>query len=122
MNSRERIISSINHKEPDRVPVDLGSSTVTGISGIAYNNLKKYLKTGGPTRIIDVIQQLANVDMEIIDLFGADAIDVNRLCAEGNDWNEFRLADGSIAYYLAWFRPIVMTWTRRILRKNSGRI
>ena len=39
MNSRERILSAINHIQPDKVPIDLGSSTVTGISAIAYNNL-----------------------------------------------------------------------------------
>ena len=106
MNSRERIISSIDHKQPDKVPIDLGSSTVTGISGIAYNNLKKYLKIKGTTRIYDVIQQLANVDMEIIDLFGVDSLDFNRLSAESNDWYEVRLADGSIAEYPSWFRPV----------------
>ena len=106
MNSRERIISSIDHKQPDKVPIDLGSSTVTGISGIAYNNLKKYLKIKGTTRIYDVIQQLANVDMEIIDLFGVDSLDINRLSAESNDWYEVRLADDGIAEYPSWFRPV----------------
>ena len=43
MTSRERIIASINHIQPDKVPIDLGSSTVTGISAIAYNKLKKHL-------------------------------------------------------------------------------
>ena len=44
MNSRDRIISAINHIQPDKVPIDLGSSTVTGISAIAYNKLKRHLK------------------------------------------------------------------------------
>ena len=78
MTSGERIIAAINHRQPDKIPVDLGSSTVTGISGIAYNNLKKYLKIEGSTKIYDVIQQLALVDMSIIDLFGVDALDTNR--------------------------------------------
>jgi len=106
MNSRERILLSINHKQPDKVPIDLGSSTVTGISGIAYNNLKKYLNISGPTRIVDVIQQLANIDMEIVNLLGIDALDINRLSAENNDWYEVTLVDGSIAEYPAWFRPV----------------
>ena len=55
MNSRDRIITSINHKQPDKVPVDLGASTVTGISAIAYNNLKKYLKIERKTRVFDVV-------------------------------------------------------------------
>jgi len=106
LNSRERIILSINHKQPDKVPVDLGSSTVTGISATAYNNLKKYLKVESPTRIYDVIQQLANVDMGIIDLFGVDALDINRVSAENNDWYVVSLGDGSKAEYPSWFRPV----------------
>jgi len=106
LNSRERIILSINHKQPDKVPVDLGSSTVTGISATAYNNLKKYLKVESPTRIYDVIQQLANVDMGIIDLFGVDALDINRVSAENNDWYVVSLGDGSNAEYPSWFRPV----------------
>jgi len=106
MNSRDRVIFSINHKQPDKIPIDLGSSTVTGISGIAYNNLKNYLKIEGPTRIIDVIQQLANVDMKFIDLFGVDALDVNRISAEGNDWYEFRLNNGDIVEFPSWFLPV----------------
>jgi uroporphyrinogen decarboxylase len=105
MNSRERIISAINHCQPDRIPVDLGSSTVTGISAIAYNNLKKYLKINSSTRVLDVIQQLANVEMEIIDMFGVDALDVNRIISESDDWHGVTLADGSKAEYPDWFRP-----------------
>lgn len=106
MNSRERVLLAINHRQPDKVPIDLGSSTVTGISAIAYNNLKKYLKIEKPTRVFDVVQQLANVDMEIIDLFGVDALDINRLSVENNDWYEIKLADGSKAMYPKWFRPV----------------
>jgi uroporphyrinogen decarboxylase len=106
MNSRERILHSINHRQPDRIPIDLGSSTVTGISATAYNNLKKHLKIEKPTRVFDVVQQLASVDMEIIDLLGVDALDVNRLSTEDGDWHEVKLADGSIAEYPDWFRPV----------------
>ncbi len=106
MNSRERLLLSINHKEPDNVPIDLGSSTVTGISAIAYNNLKKYLKISTPTRVFDVVQQLANVDMEIIEKLGVDALDINRISSETDDWYSVDLADGSNAEYPDWFRPV----------------
>ena len=105
MNSRERLILSLNHLQPDKIPIDLGSSTVTGISAIAYNNLKKYLGIESPTRVFDVIQQLANVDMKIIDMLGVDALDINRLSAEGSDWYGVTLTDGSKAEYPAWYRP-----------------
>jgi len=106
MNSRSRLLLSIDHKQPDKLPVDLGSTTVTGISGIAYNKLKKYLNIESNTRIYDVIQQLAMVDMKIIDLFGIDALDINRVTMENNDWYEVTLADGSMAEFPTWFKPI----------------
>jgi uroporphyrinogen decarboxylase len=106
MNSRERILKSLDHRQPDKVPIDLGSSTVTGISAIAYNNLKKLLNISKSTKVFDVVQQLANVDMEIIDLLGVDALDINRLSTENNDWYEVTLADRSKGEFPAWFRPV----------------
>ena len=35
MNSRERVLAAIAHKQPDLVPVDLGSTPSSGISAIA---------------------------------------------------------------------------------------
>ncbi len=43
MNSRDRIIAALKHEETDRIPVDLGATESSGITWIAYNNLKKYL-------------------------------------------------------------------------------
>jgi uroporphyrinogen decarboxylase len=43
MNSRERVLAAVNHKEPDKVPIDLGSTEVTTITRVAYDNLREYL-------------------------------------------------------------------------------
>ena len=43
MNSRQRILTALDHKEPDRVPFDLGSCQVSGIHVVAYKNLRKAL-------------------------------------------------------------------------------
>ena len=43
MTSRERILSAINHKQPDRIPVDLGAHGSSGMSFVAYQNLLRYL-------------------------------------------------------------------------------
>ncbi|HNR42574.1 MAG TPA: uroporphyrinogen decarboxylase family protein [Bacteroidales bacterium] len=108
MNSRERILASLNHRQPDRVPVDLGASTVTGISAIAYGNLKKVLGISRPTRVFDVVQQLASIDMEVIDLFGVDVLDVSRVSAETGDWYEVELSEGILVEYPHWYRPVRM--------------
>ena len=44
MTSRERVIMSLNHQKPGRVPVDIGGSDVTGIHVTALDNLRKALR------------------------------------------------------------------------------
>lgn len=107
MTSRERVLAAIAHKTPDRVPLDLGSTPSSGISAIAYNNLKKHLgMTGGHTRIFDVVQQVVQPEDEIIDKFGVDVIDIGRVFNETDaDWYDTTLADGSIGQYPVWFKP-----------------
>ena len=43
MTSRERVLTALAHKEPDRVPLDLGSTLATGINYQAYDELLAYL-------------------------------------------------------------------------------
>ena len=107
MNSRERVISSINHKQADRIPVDLGGSTVTGISAIAYSALVKKLGINRPTLVFDTVQQLAHVHDEILELFEVDCLDVNRIFAnEEQNWHDATLADGTIVQFPGWFNPL----------------
>ena len=108
MTSRERIIAAIEHKEPDRVPVDLGATPSSGISVIAYNNLKKKLGiNGGRTLVYDVVQQLAQPEDEILDRFGIDVVDVGRTFSTAkDDWHDITVADGSVAFYPKWFNPV----------------
>ena len=67
MNSRERILTTLNHREPDRVPFDLGSCQVTGIHVVAYRNLCKALGLpDGEIELCDTIQQLASIDDDVV--------------------------------------------------------
>lgn len=43
MNSRERVLAAINHKQPDRFPFDIGSSMMTGIHRDAYHHWRNFL-------------------------------------------------------------------------------
>jgi uroporphyrinogen decarboxylase len=43
MRNRQQLLAAINHQETDRIPIDLGSTIVTTITRIAYNNLRNYL-------------------------------------------------------------------------------
>lgn len=124
MTSRERLIASIEHKEPDRVPRDLGSTPSSNISAIAYNNLKKQLKLNtGHTRIYDVCQQVVIPEDEIINRFNIDVIDIGRAFnTEDSDWQDTILGDGSIAQYPKWFKPVRQADGIYLAYLNDGRL
>lgn len=106
MTSRERVLASIKHQQPDRVAVDLGATPSSGISTIAYNNVIKYLGIGGPNRIYDVVQQLAQPGDDILEKFKVDVVDVGRAFnTQDSDWYPIPLSNGSYAEYPTWFHP-----------------
>jgi len=107
MNPRERILAAIEHREPDKVPVDLGATPSSGISALAYSRLKQHLHLpDGATRIYDVVQQLAQPEEQILERFHIDVVDLGRTFnTNETDWHSIRLSDGSPAQYPAWFRP-----------------
>ncbi|UCB46837.1 MAG: hypothetical protein JSV25_05295 [Spirochaetota bacterium] len=43
MNARENLITTLDHKEPEYLPIDLGSTNCTSITRVAYNNLREFL-------------------------------------------------------------------------------
>ena len=107
MTSRERVIKSIKHEQPDRIPIDLGATPSSGISAIAYSNLKKYLRfKKGQTQIYDVVQQLAQPEMDIINHFNVDILDVGRAFnIKQEDWYNINLHKMNFQYP-KWFHPI----------------
>lgn len=76
INSKTRLNLSLNHKEPDRVPIDLGSMTVSGIHIRAYSDLIKELKKKENIKIYDKYQQLAYVSESIIKELNIDTIPI----------------------------------------------
>ncbi len=73
LSHRQRILTALDHHQPDRVPLDFGSTVVTGISLGAYARLKDYLKLDlGETKVFDRTAQVALVDDVILDLFEID--------------------------------------------------
>lgn len=105
--SRQRVRESLSHKRPDRVVIDFGSTTSSGITAIAYNRLKKHLGIiNKPTRIYDVIQQLAIVDEPILDFFGIDLVGLDiKYQTSPEDWYSVTLCDGSEGCWMKTFQP-----------------
>ncbi|HSR13970.1 MAG TPA: uroporphyrinogen decarboxylase family protein [Thermodesulfobacteriota bacterium] len=73
MNSRERVLAALDHKVPDRVPIDLGSFPgATSMNVRAYQNLLQYLGIKREVRIGALIMFTAEIDEDILDRFHVD--------------------------------------------------
>lgn len=89
MNSRERLLAALDHREPDRVPFDLGSTQVTGIHALAYRGLREHIGLPpGEAQVCDAIQQLALPDEDLVTRLGVDVRGLFPLCS--HNW---RIAD-----------------------------
>ena len=107
LGSRERVLAAINHREPDRVPIDLGGHRSSGIMAIAYKKLKEHLGiTSGDIYVYDFVQQLAIIEPEVLDRFGVDTVELGRgfALAQG-DWRDWVLPDGTPCKIPAFIHP-----------------
>jgi len=65
LTPRERVRKTLNHEEPDRIPIDTGG-WLSGICYIAYENLKKKLGVTTETTLLNPITGVANIDETIL--------------------------------------------------------
>jgi uroporphyrinogen decarboxylase len=98
MNSRERILKTLNHEEPDRVPFDLAGSTWTGITNTAYQNLRKHLGLTVSNPVwSDVIQQIVIPSEEILNELNVDTRGVFPLTS--HNWDVYSKLKDAGEYY-----------------------
>lgn len=71
MTPRERLLTALEHREPDRVPIDLGGNQ-TGIHRIAYQKLLNYLGLDEQIEIMDLVQQLAKPSEAVLERLHVD--------------------------------------------------
>jgi uroporphyrinogen decarboxylase len=88
MNSRLRVLNVLNHKIPDRVPIDFGGH-ISGIHKKAYLELIRYLGIKDELNILDPVQQLAEPCEELLQRFHADIryISINQSCEKNTNDN-----------------------------------
>lgn len=128
MKSRERVMAAVNHEPTDDVAIDFAAMRSTGIMAIAYNKLKSYLgfEHLPRTKVYDLMQQLAEPDMEVIDYLGGDVVQVHRLApafgAKVTEWRDDTLPDGSECLVPKSFRPVLLPDGDRIITENEWEI
>ena len=102
MTSRERVLEALNHKEPDRVPLDLGGSVLTGMHASSVYKLRQALKLddpGTPVKVMDPYQMLGEVEMDLADALGVDVVQVPAATTlfgyKNEGWKPWTLPDGT---------------------------
>lgn len=71
LTPRERLRIALNHKEPDKVPIDLGGFQ-SGVHVNVYKKLVGYLGIKSRARILDINQQIVEVNENILKRFRVD--------------------------------------------------
>ena len=110
MKPRERVLTAFDHREPDRVPVDMGG-TVASLEERAYTALKEHLGLPWKGERVDHIGVMTTFDDEILRMFNVDFRRVILKPPKG--WTEKRFPDGSwqnewglrfkkVGYYNEW--------------------
>ncbi len=111
MTSRERVWKVVHGEQPDRVPIDLGGSRVTGISVFSYHALCRHAGLDvGPPKINDVFQMLAEVEEPFRRRFHIDVAPVPQyrpvFGLRNDEWKPWRMWDGTQVQVPVEFDPV----------------
>lgn len=100
MNSRDRVKMALNHQQPDMVPIDLGSTNLTGIAAGALDKFRKRLDLEErKVKVHCPYMILGSVEEDVLEKISADFIGVrgpNSSFGYRNDnWKPWNLMDGT---------------------------
>lgn len=102
MTSRERVEYALNHKQPDRVPLDLGASAVTGMHVSSVYKLRQALNLdppGTPVKVVEPYQMLGEIAPDLMNVLGVDVVALGGprtlFGFRNENWREWTLFDGT---------------------------
>jgi len=100
--SRERIRQTLNHQVPDRVPLDLGGSVVTGMHVSTVYRLRQALHLdppGTPVKVIEPYQMLGEIQLDLVEALGVDVVPLASTQTffgfRNEDWKPWTTFDGT---------------------------
>jgi uroporphyrinogen decarboxylase len=105
LTSRERFNLALNHREPDRVPIDLGSITSTIRTVEAYDRLKAYLGVALDRKIRHIADEHIVPDEEVVKALHVDTWYVRLNTPKS--WQKVRLDPYTIVdeWGVPWAKP-----------------
>ncbi|MCJ7446783.1 MAG: methyltransferase [Bacteroidales bacterium] len=93
--SRENFNKTINHKQPDKVVIDFGATSVTGIHVLIVERLREfYGLEKHPVKVIEPYQMLGEIETDLIREMDIDVIGLfgekNMFNIRNSDWKVHR--------------------------------
>ena len=102
MTSRERILTTCAHRQPDKLPVDFGAGFQAGIHVSIVYQLRQALgldRPGTPVKVVEIYQMLGEVAPDLQAALGVDAVSLHGTGTmfgfPQTEFKEWRLADGT---------------------------
>jgi hypothetical protein len=99
MNGKERVLASLQHRQPDRVPMDFGGTAVTGMHVSCVAALRDYYGLEKrPIKAYEPYQMLGWIDDDLKEIMGIDVESVpapKTMFGYANEnWKPWRMDDG----------------------------
>jgi hypothetical protein len=112
MTSRERVRAALAHREPDRLPIEFGSTTVTGMHALCIERLRAhYGLERRPVKVLAPTGMLGLIEEDLAQGLGLDLAGVlPRGTAFGypnENWKEFRTPWGQVVLISGHFQHTV---------------
>jgi len=102
MNSRQRVACVLNREVPDRIPLDIGATPVTGMHVSSVYLLRQALgldRPGEPVKVTNIYQMLGEIKSDLVEALGIDTIPLERPVQSfgivNKDWKEWTTFDGT---------------------------
>ncbi len=93
--SRKRMLDAINHRQPDKIPLDFGATTVTGIHCKAVEDLRAHYGLEQKlVKLYEPYQCLGLIEEDLAQCLGTDMVSakssLNWFGVENKDWKPWR--------------------------------
>ncbi len=116
MTSRENLLKTLNHEQPDRVVVDFGATPVTGIHVLMVEQLRDYFGLEKkPVKVSEPFQMLGEVEDDLMDAMGVDVIGLS----PPSDMFGHRMEDWK-SYRTPWGQDVLVPGTFNVSVDEKG--
>ena len=102
MTSRDRILTTCAHRQPDKLAVDFGGGFQTGIHVSIVYKLRQALgldRPGTPVKVVEIYQMLGEVAPDLQATLGVDTVSLHGTGTmfgfPQTEFKEWQLADGT---------------------------